>query len=403
LIGELPEVQHPYPRHGERALELHARGLGVGGRDGQARLAQARQAGIVVVTGEVDERRQHGGRIVALTGGIEGLGGAASQLDIVRFRLQLDQQRADLVGTHDRTIDFVVVMTPGPHADFEAVCAQVCPAFRAEGSPRRARKSEMLAGHVDGAPVFAKRLLRPDPVWEWYFAREVAMYRELDAHPPGVRVPRFVAADHRVLVIERLPGEPLAIRRRPFVHMSQPDVARIVALRAALARWAGRIADRPPPPRVRSQLRSRLLEDPTAPVEWIRAGLRVSVRRGAISNDRAERLDDAIVAHCPVAFGHGDLLLRNMIRVDSQTIGLVDWECAGPHVHDWDLALLWTQLALESRPHLDAMIEAGPRTTAFRALCVFALLRELRFEQAYSSGRPDRLVQIEGEIASLID
>lgn len=179
--------------------------------------------------------------------------------------------------------------------------------------------------------------------------------------------------------------------------MSHAEVARIVAMRAALAGWSGTAPAAPSTGVLRSQLRKRLLEDPTAPVEWIRHGIELSAPRGGVTEEQAARLDDAIAAHCPVAFGHGDMLLRNFVGD-----GLVDWECAGPHIHDWDLALLWTQLAVPSRAHVEAMIEPGPRTQAFRALCAFALLREIRFEQAFSAGRPDQLAAIRAELEPLL-
>jgi len=75
------------------------------------------------------------------------------------------------------------VTTPEAHTDFAQRCAELCAGFVATGSIRRARKSELLPGEVDGAPVIAKRLLRPHAVWEWYFAREVAMHATIDGYP----------------------------------------------------------------------------------------------------------------------------------------------------------------------------------------------------------------------------
>jgi hypothetical protein len=269
-------------------------------------------------------------------------------------------------------------MTPAPGADFAQLCEHVCPGFHADGEARRARKSELLCGTVDGAPVIAKRLLRPNAVWAWYSDREVAMYRELDAHPPGVRVPRFVCADRGVLVVERLPGAPLATRRRPHAALPIATVAALIEARFRLAAWTGTPPSSPPTRRVRSQLRDRLLEDPTAPVEWIRDGFARAARRAIVTPEIARELDAAVAAHAPIAFGHGDMLLRNVVGD-----GLVDWECAGTHVHDWDLALLWTQLAPASRAPIDHAIGGGPRRDAFRALRAFALIREVRFAESF--------------------
>jgi hypothetical protein len=295
--------------------------------------------------------------------------------------LELDQHRPDLVGTHHTTIESLRAMTPAVDAGFAQRCAEMCPGFRATGAPQRARKSELLEGELDGERVVAKRLVRDDPVWAWYQAREVAIYRELARRPIGIRVPRFVAADRDVLVIERLPGAPVATKRRPYAELAARTVERLIAMRAEIASWPGDVPLEPPPPRVRSQLRERLLEDPTSP--WIREGVLRAARRGLVAAEVAQRIAAALGDD--VAFGHGDLLLRNAIG-DGDAVGLVDWECAGPHLRDWDLALLWTQLAPAARAPID---DVGTRT--FYALAAFAVIRELRFLRAFGDADDGRL------------
>jgi hypothetical protein len=84
------------------------------------------------------------------------------------------------------------------------------------------------------------------------------------------------------------------------------------------------------------------------------------------------------------------MLLRNAIAPEAGTdgdgVGLVDWECAGHYLRDWDLALLWSQLGAESRP----IVEAATRTDevrwrAFLALAAFAVAREIRFLLAFGT------------------
>ncbi|MBA3397530.1 MAG: phosphotransferase [Deltaproteobacteria bacterium] len=161
--------------------------------------------------------------------------------------------------------------------------------------------------------------------------------------------------------------------------MRVTPVHALVAITAAFAGWAGTAPVGAPPPRVRSQLRARLLEDPTAPVTWVRDGLAVCVRRGILSRDAATQIDAAITADPRIAPAHGDLLLRNVIAGPDGSLGLVDWECAGPHLVDWDRALLWTQLAPASR----GPVEAAAQTPAFRGLVAFALAREIAFLRAF--------------------
>ena len=230
--------------------------------------------------------------------------------------------------------------------------------------------------------MIAKRLARPNPVWEWYLEREIAMYRALSAQPPGVRFPRLVAADRDVLVIERILGEPLAAKRRPFAALPIRTIAAVIAMHDQLAAWPGKLPAIAPSPRTRAQLRERLLEDPTDTM-WIREGIQRCGRTGILDEKLARQLDDAVAAYSPVAVGHGDLLLRNVICDEDDDLALVDWECAGPHVRDWDLALLWTQLAPAARTIVeDAVRGNGMRWRAFLGLVIFALAREIRSRQA---------------------
>jgi hypothetical protein len=267
-------------------------------------------------------------------------------------------------------------------AGFAALCAEVCPGF----SPLHrvaARKSELLAGTVGDTPAIAKRVARPSPVWEWYLRRELAIYRAFEATPPAFRVPRLLAADadRGVLVIERIAGPRLASRRRPAAALSAADIAAFIELHAQIAAWPGTFPADPPPPAVERQLRARLLEDPTAPRDWFHDGMRRCATRNLFPDPAAAALADTLLlAHATIAPSHGDLLLRNALR-DGSRICLVDWECAGPHLADWDLALLYIQLAPEPRSLLLDEIRRGPRhrEPTFFALVVFALARELSF------------------------
>jgi aminoglycoside/choline kinase family phosphotransferase len=275
--------------------------------------------------------------------------------------------------------------------DLAALCARVCPGFRPLG-PIPARKSELLAGDVGGAPVIAKRLARPDEVWQWYLQRELAIYRAFAAAPPAFRAPRLIAADaaRGVLVIERLPGPPLATRRRPRAPISAADAAALVELRRRIAAWPGPLPPEPPrSPAVARRIAARLLEDPAAPRAWFHGGVARCAAAGILDAAVAGRIDAALAAHPAIAIGHGDLLLRNAIR-DGDRIGLVDWECAGLHLEDWDLALLWIQLAGAARaPIEEAVRPGGPaRWRAFQGLVAFALAREVAFLRAFRAA-PD--------------
>lgn len=275
-------------------------------------------------------------------------------------------------------------MTPEPDTGFAARCHALVPGFRAlETLP--ARKSDVVAGELaDGTPVVVKRLARPNDVWDWYLKREIAIYRGFAAKPPPFRAPRFYAADDDTLVIERMFGEPMAERRSPQTIV--PDLEALLALRDRIATYEFPTTDEPSAA-VRAQLRARFLEDPTDPA-WIREGLARASRRGIIEASIGVR----IIAHLEdmTAASHGDLLLRNIVG------GVpVDWECAGPHLVDWDLALLWTQLAPAQR----GIVEEAARTASFLGIVAFALAREVSFLHAFGKGpRHARLARITQEL-----
>jgi len=291
---------------------------------------------------------------------------------------------------------------PDPGTDFAARCMAVCKGFRAEGEPIRGRKSELLHGEVGGEPVIAKRLLKANGVWEWYLAREIAIYRAFTAHPPGVRFPRLFGADDHILVIERFVGEPLATKRRPDAALPIRTISALISMHDQLAHWPGKPVLPVPSLRVRAQLRERLLEDPTSP--WIRDGVRLCAKRGLLPEDTARLIDETLGAYTSATFSHGDLLLRNVIGVgdDEEDIGLIDWECAGSHAHDWDLALLWTQLAPAARTIVeDAVRDSSIRWRAFLGIVAFALARELKFLDAFGPGSEFDKARLREEIAAV--
>jgi thiamine kinase-like enzyme len=99
----------------------------------------------------------------------------------------------------------------------------------------------------------------------------------------------------------------------------------------------------------------------------------------------------AAVRGCPaLAFAHGDLLLRNLVR-DGGDVAWIDWECAGAHPRDWDLALLWVGLPADVRPRVEAVVRDDASSTgrwaAFLAGVAFALAREIKF-RVFSFRRP---------------
>jgi hypothetical protein len=266
-------------------------------------------------------------------------------------------------------------VTPEPDTGFAERVRTLCPRFRAtETLP--ARKSELLAGDIDGVAVVAKRLAKPNDVWAWYLAREIAIYRAFAAEPPPVRVPALHAAGDDFLVIDRVAGAPIARRRNPLAELDDGVLHELLAILDRIATWRIALPSEPPHSSVLAQLRTRFLEDPTAPVEWIRDGISRSAHRELIATRAAAKILSTI--DDDIAPSHGDVLLRNAI-IDGGNITFVDWECAGPHHVDWDLALLWTQLHPSKRP----IVEAAARSRAFFGIVAFALCREIAILRAF--------------------
>jgi len=267
-------------------------------------------------------------------------------------------------------------MAPEPDPEFAAACARRWPALRVTGA-LPARKSQLLTGELDGVAVVAKRLARPNDVWAWYFTREVAIYRAFAAAPPPFRAPRLIAVDDEILLVEHAPGAPLARRRRPAAALAAGVLDALLATCAQIAAWPGTFPRDLPPPPVLSELRRRFLEDPTAPAAWVRDGIARAARTGILDDAAARAIDAAIpgdIAPC-----HGDLLLRNAYA-DGETVTLVDWECAGPHLAGWDRALVWIQLADAGRTALEQRV-ADVR--ALHGLAAFALVREIAIVRAF--------------------
>lgn len=277
------------------------------------------------------------------------------------------------------------------------LCRAVCPDFVPTGPLRRGRKSEHLAGEVAGLPVLAKRANPDSAVWSWYAAREVALYRAFATRPLPVRTPRLVGASEQVLVIERLAGGPLAQRRRPAAQLAPRVIEPLLATLAALETARVTVPPVPPPERIRRQLRERLLEDPASDGAWISEGL-VECGRSLLDEHTVRRARAALV-DTPVVFAHGDVLLRNAIATEGGPV-LVDWECAGKYLRDWDRALLWTQLSAGTRERVEASLgDDERRLRAFRALVVFALARELRFAGSFVAGRDAITQHVRDELA----
>lgn len=238
-----------------------------------------------------------------------------------------------------------------------------------------------------GRDAIRKRLENTAPPWRFYMRREIAIYRAFSKIDLPVRVPKMLAADaaRGFIVLERIDGEPLA-RLRHVVPKDRATWESLIATARAIRSIACKVDVAPTAADTRA-MRTRLLEDPTAPTKWISSGLAACAKRGLIERDVAARLAKGVKGR---AFQHGDLLLRNVIR-DEAGLVLVDWECAGPHAEGWDAALLSVFAPTWARSRLREGLDAA----SFHACFVFALLREIVFRH----GKADEITaRLEDEL-----
>jgi hypothetical protein len=243
----------------------------------------------------------------------------------------------------------------------------------------RSQKCVVAFGELAGARVCVKMLHHDAPPWAWYFAREQLVLDQLPATLPAPRLRMRVTSESAtLLVVDELAGRALAHHR----HVARPPAPALVEACLALAEQIESLAlapASPPSPAITKLLRRRLLEDPSAPLEWVHAGIDRCASRGHLAAAQAERMHAALDAYPRIASCHGDFLPRNLIA-DGRHVAACDWECAGPHARDWDRALLWANLGERERAPIEAAVAApGERARAFRALAGFALARELEF------------------------
>jgi hypothetical protein len=260
----------------------------------------------------------------------------------------------------------------------------------------RSIKCVVVPASLGERPVVVKALAGTSPLWRFHLVRERAIY-ELFARcglPPiePVRVPRLVAAvEGELLVLDRMPGEPVARVRHPS---RTPDVGDFVweallIARSRLQAWSPALAPgdvQAAPLSLRSDMRRRLLEDPSADGAWIANGIERLRSLGTLEEVDAGRMLEALAESPATSFGHGDLLLRNILVDSAGSISLVDWECAGTHPEAWDAALLWVFAPTWVRRRLEEE-HARPvsRHRAFLSCVAFALTREAFYRSRHGS------------------
>lgn len=279
---------------------------------------------------------------------------------------------------------------------------------------------------MDGRAVIVKALMHPgegehddtSAIWRWYMKREEALLGRFASTPPPVRAPRLLAsrAGEGLLVLEELEGEPISAKRHE--RRGLPDVAsstwtaligavtklRAFTTGASIAREVEACVPRDPS--IERSLQRRLLEDPYAGLAWLTKGMAHAHAQGLV-DDAALSLVTA-AAPAPMAFSHGDLLLRNVLverASHADRLAFVDWECAGMYLEGWDPALLYVWAPAEVRATLRETLHPSPeRQRAFLACVAFAFVREIAFRRDRSVVSEDPVrVRLVAELRDVVE
>ncbi|MCF2533855.1 aminoglycoside phosphotransferase family protein [Yinghuangia soli] len=259
-----------------------------------------------------------------------------------------------------------------------AAAAKVCPGFAAGAVMRRTQKSVLMTGSVGRNPVVVKFLADDSPHWMQRFRHEISAYRTFTRQRPPVRVPRMFGADpeRRVLVLEHVPGRPVAVERHPGAALARADIRAVLHAFGTLNTW------KPPAgsfhaafdylPRVERYHALGLLTDRDA-------------------SDLAQLLRG--LSRLPLQLCHGDAMLSNVL-LTSHGPALVDWEFVGYHLPGYDLAVLWSLLArdpLTRRQIVQVAQQSGSfARDAFLVNLMLVLVREIRIHDQATATEDER-------------
>lgn len=227
---------------------------------------------------------------------------------------------------------------PSPSADrhiryIRAAIGTLVPGFVATDPPRRTETSLLIPGDLRGLPVIAKHPIDRRPFWLQRCRHEITVYRALHtAGQPPVPVPHLVAADPAalLLVLTRLPGQPLGPDRYPTQRLRTRQTTLLLDTLDALHHWA-RPPRSPPGPFPAD-------DDYPAQLAAIRPNL-----TPVADQRRFTQLHTAIASRTGIRLEHGDAHPANTICTPDG-LALIDLEATALRPPGFDLAMLWVLL-----------------------------------------------------------
>jgi hypothetical protein len=246
--------------------------------------------------------------------------------------------------------------------------------FRFETTLRRTDKTLLASGSLEGQPVVVKLLLDPDPFWAAKWRHEIGVYRVFVRHHPPVRVPALLHTDGtRLLILERLPGQPVDADRYPTRPVADRAIGAALDALRALAGWHPPAGVFTPTFDYSDRIR-----------RYHAHGLLDNADRTALTallGDRGDRWQ----------VNHGDPLPSNLL-LDGDTCALLDWEFTGLFLPGFDLAMLHTLLVRTpaARARIEAAVAADGIAVPFVVNLAMVLTRELRRHHELPPDAPHR-------------
>jgi hypothetical protein len=251
-------------------------------------------------------------------------------------------------------------------------------------------KSLLALGEHQGREVVIKALRTDEDFWRAKFDHEIHLYQTFALNPPPVRVPELIHTDgHRVLVIERIRGNPASPERYPDHPVPVAVLAAILDTITAFNKWS--------PP---SETLTPVFDYPARIERYHAAGFFDDTDRDALLR--------LLRGAGPVAQpNHGDPLPANLLLTEDGGCVLLDFEFTGLFLPGFDLAMLHTLLAEtpQAQARIDALVSNPDVRAPFLINQAMVLSRELRLHWELPEGefRDRRLNLLEPQWVAVRD